>query len=280
MGDDRNAEVQVRVAVHHPSEARLACRDVLLPPEKLDPSTLPAALGLSADVLHDGGAMFGIERPLIRLEARTVHLPDGWTWEAGALPPLPDARPWQRPGWFAGAWKRLRAQNPEGPAQVISTMDLNAVLSVGEGASQVFLKVGGGHEARVTSALARTHPELVPEVLATDLERGEFLTRHGGQTLDAVTELRGWTAAAEELAHYHRSAGVNGVPHHPFSTLMQRAESLLRSKTALRDWGLNDEQRRELVAALLELRRLWKRVNALQLPDSPVHGDIHPKNAL
>lgn len=280
MSEDRKAEVQVRVAVHHPSEPWLACREVSLSPEQLAPSFLPAALSLNADVLHDGGAMFGTERPLFRLEARTAGLPGGWTWEAKSLPPLPEARPWQRPGWFAGAWRRLRAEHPEGPARVISSSDLNAVLSMGEGGAQVFLKVGSGQEARVTAALAHRHPGLAPEVLVADLERGELLTRYGGQTLDTVTEIRGWTAAAEVLAQHHRSPGLNGVPHHPFAALLERGEVLLRNEAVLRGWGMNVEQCRELIAALPELQRLWRRVDALQLPDGPVHGDIHPKNAL
>ncbi|GGJ87316.1 phosphotransferase [Deinococcus aquiradiocola] len=70
------------------------------------------------------------------------------------------------------------------------------------------------------------------------------------------------------------------MPHHPFSTLLEGGEALLRDETVLRGWGLNDGQRRDLIAAVPNLRRLWKLVDALKLPDGPVHGDIHPKNAL
>lgn len=105
-------------------------------------ASFPKALGLDADVLHDGEAMFGAEHPLIRLEARRAELPEGWQWTEEAAPPLADARPWQQPGFFARTWPRLRGWQSGGPAHLISSNDLNVVLSAGEGAERVFLKLG------------------------------------------------------------------------------------------------------------------------------------------
>lgn len=67
--------VAVSFLLHHPAEALTVLRDGSLAREELDAARLPAALGLDADVLHDGGALFGVERPLIHLEARRAELP-------------------------------------------------------------------------------------------------------------------------------------------------------------------------------------------------------------
>jgi len=273
-------ELLATVAVHHPHEPWLAYQEVYLPPEQLTALALPAALNLHADVLHDGGVMFGTPSPLIRLEARSDRLPASWSWEIAQLPPLPDARPWQRPGWFAGAWQRLRNVQPDGTAQLLSTSDLGAVLMAGEGSQQVFLKVSTGQEVRVTAALARTRPQLLPDVLSTDLERGELITRFSGQTLNTVSDERAWTAAVEQLAHYHRSEGVDTQAQHAFANLLECGSALLRDQLGLREWGLTEQEIQRLIGALPELKRLWQRVSALHVPDGPVHGDVHPMNAL
>ncbi len=244
------------------------------------PWQLSAALGLNADLLHDGGLMFGARNALLSFEARSKALPPGWMWTNEPPLPLPDARPWQRPGWFAGAWARLGAHSATGSARLISTSDLGAVLSVGEEAAQVFLKVGAGREAAVTAALWATQPRWLPAVLSTDLERGEIITRSGGQTLEKVGEWRAWTGAAALLAKYHRSAGVPDAAHHRFADLPERGEALLRDEAALSGWGLSDANIKELAAALPELRRQHRLVSALGLPDGPVHGDSHGMNAL
>ncbi|WP_420596542.1 phosphotransferase [Deinococcus sp.] len=273
-------DVAVQILLHHLSAPLIARRSVLLPREALETAKLCAALNLNADVLHDGGAIFGVDNPLIRLEARDADLPDGWRWTTESTPPLPNARPWQTPGWYAGAWGRLRAVQPNGLFCQLSTSDLGAVLRAGEGKSAVFLKVGSQEEVRITRALADSQPELLPEVLDADPERGELLTCWGGETLEKVSEMRGWLAAAEALAGYHRSVGVADLPHHPFAELLERGEALLRDDTSLHGWGMNDEKIAALSAALPALKRLWRQVNALQLPDGPVHGDSHPMNAL
>jgi len=282
--------VPIRICLHHPHTALTAWREASTARKALEPGRLPAALGLDADVLHDGGAMFGLEHPLIRLEARCAGLPEGWQWTEEAAPPLPDARPWQQPGFFARTWPRLRSRQPDGPARLISTNDLNVVLAAGEGEQQVFLKMGRrraddgslqvGQEARVTAALARSQPGLVPEVVSADPRSGELMTRWAGQTLDRVDGWRGWAAAAAALAAYHRSAGVEGVVHHPFGAVLERGEALLRDESALCGWGMNPTQIGALADTVPELRRRWRAVDALGLPDGPVHGDSHPMNAL
>jgi Phosphotransferase enzyme family len=272
--------VAVRIVVHHPEQLRFAWRDLELDDIHLAPWQLSVALGLKADLLHDGGLMFGIGKPLIRLEARSDALPDGWTWTNEPPAALPEARPWQRPGWFSGAWARLGKGPEAGPARLLSTSDLGAVLSVGEDAGRIFLKVGAGREAAVTAALWSSQPELLPSVLSTDLERGELITQSGGETLEKVGDLRAWTGAVQALARYHRSAGVPGVPLHRFEELPERGEALLRDGAALRGWGLSTSEIGELAAALPELRRRHRLVSALGLPDGPVHGDSHGMNAL
>lgn len=117
-------------------------------------------------------------------------------------------------------------------------------------------------------------------MLSADARGGELITRFGGKTLEKVGEWASWAAAAAALAEYHRSAGVEDVPHHPFKELLERGEALLRDEAVLRGWGLKPEQLGALAATLPELRRRWQAVNALGLPDGPVHDDSHPMNAL
>lgn len=200
------------------------------------------------------------------------------------------ARPWQRAGFFAETWPRLRSWQPDGPQHLISTNDLNVVLAAGEGSQRVFFKMGRvlnsvgqlevGQEARVTAALSRSQPELIPEVLSADLLSGQLSTRYGGETLEKVSDPRAWMQAAEALARFHRSAGVDGVAHHAFDDLLERGEVLLRDEVALRGWGLDSGEIQELTEGLPTVKRLWQRIRALNLPDGPVHGDSHTMNAL
>ena len=96
-------EQPVTIAVFHVHKPWTVRREMDSTPEQLTETALPAALNLHADVPHDGGANFGVLSPLIRLEARGDQLPTGWSWPTNDLPTLPHARPWQQPGWFAGA---------------------------------------------------------------------------------------------------------------------------------------------------------------------------------
>ena len=266
--------------VHHPELHRFAWHALKLEDIHRAPWQLSADLGLDADLLHGGGLMFGVPQALLRFGARSEALPPGWLWTDQPPPPLPEARPWQRPGWFAGAWTRLGAHSAAGPARLVNTSDLGAVLSMGGDADQVFLKVGSGREAAVTAALWATQPELLPPVLSTDPERGELISRSGGQTLEKVGDVRAWSGAVELLARYHRSAGVADVPLHRFEDLPERGTALLRDESALRGWGLSDTEISELAAALPELRRRHRLVSALGLQGGPVHGDSHGMNAL
>lgn len=109
---------------------------------------------------------------------------DGWA----------DLRPqWSRPGWLSdvGPWMqqqmRLAGYRDPQPPQIHHLWGVSVVLSADSDSGRAYLKCSGDHfrsEAVVTQALATQSPSLLPEVIATDSDRGWLLMRDlGGQSL-------------------------------------------------------------------------------------------------
>jgi hypothetical protein len=180
--------------------------------------------------------------------------------------PIPAERPpWARPGWLAGvsAWVADRAA-VEGEPELIRQWPLSAVYRYPTADGPLYLKGVFSlfrHEPAVTAALAAAHPGDVPDVVAIDSDRGLLLMREFGAELgDRASPLwaegvrltagiqRAWVDRAGELA-------ALGAPTRRLDSLRGEVEGV-----------------EPLVAA-------WERMDRLDLPDTIVHGDLHPWNA-
>jgi hypothetical protein len=166
-------------------------------PEFADlPALIRAEWNLETWLLHDGGLSFGLEGTP-RLQALSDFLPDGWAWEVAAVPPLPGAREWQRPGWCSTLKARLEGVLSEhglsaaGPLKLLSSNDLGTVIEAVAAGGSVYLKVSAHpREVAVTSHLAQHFPDLLPPVLHADAATNTLVTRSGGILLDGVGALR------------------------------------------------------------------------------------------
>jgi hypothetical protein len=219
----------------------------------------------------DVGSAVGDWIPLEEVEPDRVTpaFADGveqWLAEQqGGRPVPPERPPWARSGWLAdaSAWVADQAR-VHGEPELVRQWPLSAVYRYRSRDEPLYLKAVFAlfrQEPTVTAALADAHPSAVPDVVAIDSDRGLLLMREFGPELgDRASPLwadgvrltasiqRAWVDRAEELA-------ALGAP-------TRRLESL-RGELGGAD---------ALVAA-------WERMDRLDLPDTIVHGDLHPWNA-
>jgi hypothetical protein len=198
---------------------------------------------------------------------------------------LPGERPpWARPGWLAEAtrWMEERVAalglHSVGPVEVVEQWPLSSVLRVETDGGRVYLKAVFSifrHEPALTAALSEWHAAVVPEVLAVDADLGWILMR----------ELRGTPVG--ELGHERWSAALVA------SAGLQRR--LVGRETELFALGAHDRTlpalRAEIGAALDTVglrsagiaRELERRCTELErgpLPQTLIHGDLHPWNVM
>lgn len=245
---------------------------------------LLASTGIDAWLLHDDGLQLGLERSHYRVQMETRdELPDA-TLRFRAVP---QARAWQRPGWFeeTRTWLERTLTERLVRAEQHSSYDLASVLRMTTATRTFYLKVSETNlEARVSAHLARAHPRLVPEVVGIDARRNLLVTQDGGARLSESDDLELWTEALRKLAHFHQSESASlralGCPSHDFTLLAARAESFLRDAESLRGWALSDSHIEALHRLAPEVRAAHGRVSTLGLPLCPNHGDAHPMNAL
>ena len=236
------------------------------------------AFGRRVWLLHDGGAAMGRRDFPARFEVLDVELLE----RRSPVSPLPHARPWQRPGWRreALAWMKAQIGGPVNGLAWVHTSDVGAVLTAQTGSGRVYLKAGeDGREARAAVQIAAQIPDLTPDILAADPERGWLLTRDAGSCLLESPELSHWPEAVWKLVRVQTEVQLKGLPVHPFAALPQQARALLAPEV-LAHWGLTGEQQAQVRGLLPRLLTVHAQVSVLELPECACHGDFHPNNAL
>ncbi len=282
------------LVVHAEAEAAVRLEEVEVT-RSATPTVLRALvrerLSVDAVLLHDGGLFLGEGHAPILMEALD-SLPKRSPSTSWQLPP--NARPWQQLGWFeeVNAWleTELEAQDEHltGTVQQVNLNDLVCVLHAPTDKGGVYLKASETPtEADVTSYLSYAHPDLTPDVLAyaTSNAHGWLVTRDGGARLSDSGVLETWSDAFTKLARFQGSDHTDtlkklGCPVHTFADLSERTDLFFRDAQTLSAWGLSREQIKGLEALLPTLQQAHERVRSLGLPDTPVHGDAQPMNAL
>ncbi|WP_157448766.1 phosphotransferase [Deinococcus peraridilitoris] len=244
--------------------------------------------GIDTILLHDGGLSLGIHAGPVVMESLGAW-PSLPGWQLDEVCAVPNARPWQRAGWFAEvrAWMdAVLAQHNEtrlGEVEQVSTYDFACVLRAATSGGVVYFKaVYRGREAAVTREVLLRWPAGLPEILATDPARGWLLSRDGGRRLHEEANFEIWVEAAEGLARAHRilDAPALGCPVVALQELPVQADALFRDAEGLRDAGLSAEQVTQLVRLLPRLEQARRRLAVLKLELTACHGDAHPMNAL
>jgi hypothetical protein len=211
----------------------------------------------------------------------------------GTLGNVPPQRaPWARAGWR----DELRAWLDEEAARLgrrvlaleqIKTWGISTVLRVETDRGDLWFKVSAAlplfvNEARVTQWLAERFPGFVPAPVAVDAERGWLLFE--------PFEVVGWDASVETRRDlFRRFAGLQirtarladellrtGCLDRSLDVLGRQLDELLADRPALHQ--LSSAEVRALRRLAPRLHELTARLDALGLPMTLVHGDLHPAN--
>jgi hypothetical protein len=194
-------------------------------------------------------------------QAELVDAVGGWLEELRGAPIHPKRPPWARPGWFAQASAWVAEQVPvRGRPKLVRQWPLSAVYRFDGDDGPVFFKAVFSlfaPEPSVAEALARENPGDVPEVVATDVERGWILMR----------ELDGKSARGEQALEGMRT-----------TARIQRAWE--QREHELGSLGCRRRELQELATEAPALASLCDRLAAYGIPESIVHGDLHHGNML
>jgi hypothetical protein len=174
-----------------------------------------------------------------------------WLDELRGGPVHPSRPPWARPGWLAEVSEWVGAK-----PKLVRQWPLSAVYRFDEDYFKAVFTLFHAEPA-VTEALAREHAGDVPEVLRIDVDRGWMLMR----------ELRGRSARGKEALDGVRTAARI---QRAWCGREQELESL-----GCRRRGLD-----EITAAAPQLAPLCEELDALEIPQTIVHGDLHHGNML
>jgi hypothetical protein len=170
------------------------------------------------------------------------------------------------------AWVGEAGVEPTGPIEQRHVRPWSTVLRVPTADGSVWFKANHpelAHEARVVSLIAKRRPDLVPQLLAADLERGWMLMADGGERLREVVErersLERWLAILPVYAELQLGLASDadrlvdaGAPDRRLAGLPDATEPL----------GLTDQK-------LAEVRGWCDRLAALGIPETIEHDDLH-----
>jgi hypothetical protein len=181
--------------------------------------------------------------------------------------------PWARPGWRAeaDAWIRSALPNVRQIA-VARQWPLSSVLRVETSVGVVYFKASFmlfRHEPAVTEALARAVPAHMPEVLATDPDRGWMVVRElagAGEALDRSA----WEDAFRALAEVQAAWSGRDAELLALGAQDRRLSALVNELP-----GMIDD-----ASALRELERRPDALASFAIPTTVAHGDFHAWNAV
>jgi hypothetical protein len=210
----------------------------------------------------------------------------------GEQPIPPQRPPWCQAGWYdhAARWiERSLEANGSAPAQSIVQhrhWGISALMRVETGDGTCWFKAASAHfnpEARHTAWLSEVAPGAVPPVVASDADEGWLLLGDvGSDSFDA--RLDDPEAAITTLVSMQRRLHVardellaRGLPDRRLPRLPQELARAISRPEIERLVTLPRSRLDQLVGWLGDAVPI---VDALGLPDTIVHGDFHPGNAV
>ena len=185
---------------------------------------------------------------------------------------------WTDPGWLAEARSWIDAQLDRHCIELTGEIEQPhvrpwaTVLRLPSSAGNLWFKANHpslAHEAGVVALISRRRPDLVPELLAADLERGWMLMSDGGERLrEVITRERDLSRWLELLPQYAElqidlaadadGLVVLGAPDRRLAALPDQFEALGRSPEhgpLVHDW--------------------CERLGAYRIPETIQHDDFH-----
>jgi hypothetical protein len=170
----------------------------------------------------------------------------------------------------------------------------SSTIRFGTTQGRVWFKVNGRgtrHEPALVRLLGQRLPDLVPEVLALDVESGWSLSRNGGpmlrEVLDAEHSWAAWEGIAAryaeaqlELASARDAVLATGVAEVSPATVPDQARVLVErlSGRPAGEGGLTRDETRRLQGMLPRLGEWCVELRGSGIPDSVQHDDLHSGN--
>ena len=181
------------------------------------------------------------------------------------------------------AWLASHGVEPTGELETVHARPWSTVLRVQTVDGDLFLKQEQPvqeYEVELTVALARRWTDRVPEVVAADTDRHWLLTRDGGTR---VADSRDFAAFERALALYGELQVAEAVHVDEFLAIGLRdlrlpAVGELYEPFFERDHGLEPGEVAQLRALAPRFRELCAELDALRLPASIQHDDLHEWN--
>ncbi len=247
---------------------------------------------LSTEAPYAGGAVSYLAQ--LTAGSRSTPLPPVGAERQRAVDSDPTHRLWwAEPGWLdeVGDWVddalSRHGRSRTGRLHQRRTWNLSCVLTAPTTSGTVWIKAGPpflADEGGIIARVANAAPDLPPRVIAHDRERRAVLMEHvpgedqWGLADDAVIEtmLRRWVRVQAVLSDdVEHCLSVGAADGRTVQIVTEVRHTLDRApdRSALSTHELVDLE--ELVA---DLPRLLAEIDACGLPDTLVHGDLHPGN--
>jgi len=236
------------------------------------------------------GARWGGAADLPLLEQEPVR-PLLTAWLAEEQTPSLRA-PWFRPGWHAKAKGWIAAAVDRaglqltGPCEQVKASDWCSILRVPTSGADLYFKAAGRgtrYEAALTRFLDSAYPGRSVPVVEAEPTEGWLLMRDlGGEALRTRKEKDLWQRALGEFAalqveqsHQVQELLALGVPDRRLPVLRAQIEAHLPAMCAT---GLTEQETTLVLALQPELLRMCDQLEALSIPASLEHGDLHSAN--
>jgi hypothetical protein len=210
-------------------------------------------------------------------------------------------RRWRDPGWLAEVHGWVASELDRagivatGPSDQPRSYPWSTILTFPTDRGTVWFKAnaaGMRHEAALYEVLVRRTPRHVLEPVATDPGRGWLLLPDGGPTMrdveGAATDLPAWERMLREHAEMQRelvpyvdevlAAGVPDARPHRLPVIR---EALLADRAMCRvgaEDGLSEDEYDRLMAGARAYAEACAQLDALGVPSSLQHDDLHAHN--
>lgn len=197
---------------------------------------------------------------------------------------------WTGPQWLAEAHAWIREQlealdvRRTGGIEQPHVRPWSTVMRVPTTGGDLWFKANIpalAYEAGVVGVLARTRPDLVPELAAVDLERGWMLMGDGGERLRELVErerdLGRWLDVLPHYGELQLSTAANadelvalGAPDRRLTVLGGQYEQLIEEVE-----DLSAGERDRLRACSEDVAEMCRQLSTVAIPETVQHDDLH-----
>ena len=209
--------------------------------------------------------------------------------------------PWENPDWSAAAREWIVSKLAAGGLQLTGEIDQpyirpwSTVMRVPTNKGVFFFKATApylSHEPALTEYLARFRPELFPELLAVDKQRGWMLMGDAGtplrQFVRSEKSFARWTdimplyvQLQKDLMPYVGDLLALGILDRRLERLPELFEDLVADEDAMligQEESLTIEEYEHLKAYALEFKQMCAQLASLGIPETIHHDDFHDAN--